>query len=238
MDQVTELQLIKLRITPQPIVDLIYDTLECVHQVLTEAGIRYTIFGGTVLGAERHGGLIPWDDDADTAILGNDEPRLLEVAQSFAKRGFVLIPAAYVGYRVHHASLTKPRAVDAAPFPFVDIFLLRDTGSKYEYVNEDAGKTWLQNPLPYGTFDRLTDVRFGHLTVRGLSPEDAKVYLDENYGHDWSQVAWREWDHFMYEYVDQFHVPLDNEKSRRPAKHSKASSSMTPLHCIMNSKSL
>lgn len=234
----TDIQLTKLRITPQSIVDLIYETLECVHEVLTTAHIRYTIFGGTVLGAERHGGLIPWDDDADIAILAKDESQLLELANSFAERGFVLIPAAYVGYRIHHASLTKPRAVDAAPFPFVDIFLLRDTGSKYEYVNEDAGKTWLQNPLPYGAFDRLTDVHFGHLTVRGLCSEDTKVYLDENYGLDWPNVAWREWDHFMYEYVDQLHVPLDNEKSRRPAKHSKMSSLITPFTCIMNSKSL
>jgi hypothetical protein len=233
-----EQELTKLRITSQSIVDLIYDTLECVHQVLLEARIRYTIIGGTALGAARHKGLIPWDDDADTAILDDDEQRLLSLKETFKKRGFVLAPAAFVGYRVHHATLTKPRAADQARCPFVDIFLLRDTGSKYEYVNDDARKEWPQTPLPYGAFDRLINVSFGHLTVRGLCAEDVKSHLDDNYGKDWPHVAWREWDHYLYEYVPNLHISLNEDNSRRPARHSKLQRPTALLPCTMNSQSL
>ena len=157
---------------------------------------------------------------------------------SFARRGFVLAPAAFVGYRLHHATLTKPRAADRACFPFVDIFLLKDTGSKYEYVNDDARKEWPQTPLPYGAFDRLTDVTFGHLTDRGLCGEDLKSHLDDNYGKDWSNVAWREWNHYLYENVPNLHVSLNEDKSRRPARHSKVQRPTALLQCTMNSRAV
>lgn len=43
-----------------------------VRRVCDLAGIRYTIIAGTMLGAVRHGGFIPWDDDADVGLLRED----------------------------------------------------------------------------------------------------------------------------------------------------------------------
>ena len=52
--------------------------LQEVTRVLEELNIPYFMQGGTMLGAIRHGGFIPWDDDVDLGIPRADYDRLLK----------------------------------------------------------------------------------------------------------------------------------------------------------------
>lgn len=45
------------------------ELLQEVDRICKKCNIHYNIIAGTLLGAVRHGGYIPWDDDADVALL-------------------------------------------------------------------------------------------------------------------------------------------------------------------------
>lgn len=53
--------------------------LDYVDAFCRKNDIKYTISGGTLLGAVRHGGYIPWDDDMDIQMLRSEYNRFTEL---------------------------------------------------------------------------------------------------------------------------------------------------------------
>lgn len=77
-------------------------------RVCRHLGIPYQLGAGTLLGAVRHQGFIPWDDDADVCLLRADYERFAQLA------GGVLAP----GFFLQHSG-TEP----ASPFLFTKLRL-------------------------------------------------------------------------------------------------------------------
>jgi lipopolysaccharide cholinephosphotransferase len=53
-----------------------------VDRICKKCGIQYNIIAGTLLGAVRHGGYIPWDDDADVAFLRSEYEKFREACKT------------------------------------------------------------------------------------------------------------------------------------------------------------
>lgn len=58
--------------------------------VCDRLNITYFIMGGTALGAVRHGGFIPWDDDLDIGMLRSDYNRFLKEAPEYLRKDLFL----------------------------------------------------------------------------------------------------------------------------------------------------
>lgn len=71
----------------------ILETLKTVDAVCGEHGLRYYIWAGTMIGAVRHKGFIPWDDDLDIAMPRADYDRLIAHAKEWLPEPYEMVCA-------------------------------------------------------------------------------------------------------------------------------------------------
>lgn len=91
--------------------------LEKLTNILDKNDIPYWLTCGTLLGAVRHGGLIPWDDDLDI----NVPLEYTEKVKSSLKKNNLNVLDTGGGYKVH----------DKITYPFVDLIIVDKVKEKW-----------------------------------------------------------------------------------------------------------
>lgn len=66
------------------------EILDEIDRICRKNNINYCLVGGTLLGAVRHGGFIPWDDDLDVAMPRNDYEKFIDVCKNELSDDFYL----------------------------------------------------------------------------------------------------------------------------------------------------
>lgn len=156
------------------------EVLHVVAGVCKNNGIRYFADGGTLLGAVRHKGMIPWDDDIDICVVREEYNRLIQVLPKALPHGFVVAGMYADSERLQKAAFVPHLRVIADEtlwnfndymryfhgFPYqrvgIDIFPM-------DYISSDIGITNVQKQI----------IRLGIETLRDWNKLEENGMLDE-----------------------------------------------------------
>ena len=95
------------------------DILRRFIQFCEENNLRYFIDYGTLLGAVRHQGFIPWDDDIDISMLRSDYEKMQHLAmQEFT--GDIFFQSTYTDSQVMQVTKIRDRRTTAIEYPELD----------------------------------------------------------------------------------------------------------------------
>lgn len=220
-----------LKICPPNIVKLLYQLMYDVDQIFKSHAIPYWANSGTLLGAIRHNGIIPWDDDIDIGMLKKDQERFLELKSVFKKCGYSVVKA-WFGFKIFITDRPLTEGYNYS-YPNLDIFIYHMNKEKnhYEMYYKKARDTWPNEWWSEEELYPLHDLPFGEIDI--VCPRKYKDYFNRMYGTDWNKIAYREYDHEKEEFVTDEKIKVKLTPSmRQPAKPTSVRERKCVKYCI------
>lgn len=114
------------------------EVLQVVADICDKNGLLYFVDAGTMLGAVRHQGFIPWDDDIDICLKREDYRKLIEILPRQLPYGFVMAGMYADSERLQEAAFVPHMRViaDEMQWNFND-YMRRFHGFPYQRIGID-----------------------------------------------------------------------------------------------------
>lgn len=122
------------------------DILDYVTEICRENGLRYFLAGGTLLGAVRHKGFIPWDNDVDISMPRPDYIKLIDIMEKQSNERYRILRARddndyyypfakVVDTKTKLIELTRSNSVSNLGL-FIDIFPIDTVPTDFDVAEE------------------------------------------------------------------------------------------------------
>ncbi len=211
--------------------DRLYRTMKDLHDVLTANDISYWVTGGSLIGAIRHRGIIPWDDDGDICIMKKDVGKLRKLVPTFENMGYNIeegddeddddVDPELLLCKSKRNSCTWFLEPTGRNSLGVDIFVMERVGPIITYADpywrtaSNGGETCMF--LQRYTFP-LVPVPFGNFWV--MTPFNAIEHLNQCYGTDWNSMSQRLFDHRSGKWINskKKRMLVEDYETIRPPK--------------------
>ena len=174
----------------------IYQLLQYVTCIFNKTDTQYTMVGGTLLGSVRQQGLIPWDIDADIAVLNKSFIEILDILSPLKDKKII-------SYINQYNGIVKVKFKDSKIA--IDIFIMNKMNDiyifappyNYIYPNEYFTKNELYP---------LKNYKFGPLLLSG--PNIAYNYLNRTYPN-WFNTA----EALKFDWGLKYNIKIKNKKA-------------------------
>ncbi|WP_407392017.1 phosphorylcholine transferase LicD [Methanobrevibacter sp.] len=152
--------------------------LKFVENICNKYELEWMIEGGSFLGAIRHGGFIPWDDDIDCGMMRKDYNKFIEVLPHEIKSNNLedimviafkerdeIVPGScsFLQLKVYNTISERENLMTIDFFPYD--FLKNYNGEKLDDIYEEVRVKYLTDMLEIDDFDEVLDRYYNNLNL-------------------------------------------------------------------------